>query len=59
MLDQAVVRPPTPPYARVSAQLYGIASGVRMTFLGFVGDEAELCTTDISGIFQRRWTLTA
>lgn len=28
MLGQAVVRPPTPPYARVSAQLYTLLESV-------------------------------
>ncbi|MGW5277653.1 hypothetical protein ACWEQP_35100 [Streptomyces sp. NPDC004044] len=41
MLGQAVVRLRTPPYARVLAQLYRIASGARMAFLGFVGEDLD------------------
>lgn len=49
MLGQAVVCLPTPPYARVLAQLYRIASGVRMAFLGFVGEDLDGEVHDAAG----------
>ncbi|MFE7790045.1 hypothetical protein [Streptomyces sp. NPDC057460] len=49
MLGQAVLRLPTPPYARVLAQLYRIACGARLAFLGFVGEDLDGEVHDAAG----------